>query len=97
LNNSRKFDETPELKGLPQDRGEIWGGAFWQLRSVLGRDLADRLLAKAWGSMAWPIVERETARKFIDAVLSNAKEIASDQQIAEIRATFRERGFPTPD
>ena len=97
MNNSRKFDETPELKGLPQDRGEIWGGAFWQLRSVLGRDLADRLLAKAWGSMAWPIVERETARKFIDAVLSNAKEIASDQQIAEIRTTFRKRGFPTPD
>ena len=98
LNNSRKFDETPELEGSPpQDRGEIWGGAFWQLRFVLGRDLVDPLLAKAWRSMVWPIAERETAREFIDAVLSNAKEIASDQQIAEIRATFRERGFPTPD
>ena len=47
--------------------------------------------------MTWPIAERETAGKFIDAVLSNAKEIVSDQQIDEIRITFRKRGFPTPD
>lgn len=97
LNNSRKFDETPELEGLPQDRGEIWGGAFWQLRSVLGRDLADRLLVRAWQSMAWPIAERETARKFIDALLVNAGEIGSDRQVAEIRKIFRQRGFPIPD
>jgi len=97
LNNSRKFDETPELEGEVHERGEIWGGAFWQLRSVLGRDLADRLLARAWQSMAWPITEPETARKFIDAVLLNAKDIASDQKVAEIRTTFRKRGFPAPD
>jgi hypothetical protein len=97
LNNSRKFDETPELEGLPQDRGEIWGGAFWHLRSVLGRDLADRLLVRAWQSMAWPIAERETARKFIDALLVNAGEIGSDRQVAEIRKIFRQRGFPIPD
>jgi len=97
LNNSRKFDETPELEGLPQDRGEIWGGVFWQLRSALRRDLADRLLAKAWQSMTWPIAERDTARKFIDAVLSNAKDMASDQQVAEIKTTFRKRAFPTSD
>ena len=96
LYNSRKFDETPELEGLSQDRGEIWGGAFWQLRSVLGRDLADRLLAKAWRSMAWPIAERETTRKFIQAVLLNAREIASDRQVTEISTTFRKRGFPVP-
>ena len=94
---SRKFDETPELAGLPQDRGEIWGGVFWQLRSALRRDLADRLLAKAWQSMTWPIAERDTARKFIDAVLSNAKDMASDQQVAEIKTTFRKRAFPTSD
>lgn len=96
LNNSRKFDETPELGGEVHERGEIWGGAFWELRSLLGRDLADRLLARAWQSMAWPIAERDTARKFIDAVLLNAREIASDRQVAAISATFRKRGFPTP-
>ena len=96
LYNSRKFDETPELEGLSQDRGEIWGGAFWELRSVLGRDLADRLLVRAWQSMAWPIAERETTRKFIQAVLLNAREIASDRQVTEISTTFRKRGFPVP-
>jgi TIR domain/Protein of unknown function (DUF3040) len=96
LNNSRKFDETPELGGEVHERGEIWGGAFWELRSLLGRDLADRLLARAWQSMAWPIAERDTARKFIDALLSNARESTSDQQVTEISTTFRKRGFPTP-
>jgi hypothetical protein len=46
--------------------------------------------------MAWPIAEQDTARKFIDALLLNAKEIASDQQVTEIKATFRKRGFPSP-
>jgi hypothetical protein len=46
--------------------------------------------------MTWPIAEQDTARKFIEVVLSNAKDIASDQQVAEIRATFRKRGFPVP-
>jgi hypothetical protein len=97
LNNSRRFDEAPDLRGsVTLDRGEIWGGAFWEVRSVLGRDLADRLLARAWQSMAWPIAEQGTALKFIEVLLLNAKEIASDQQVTNINAIFRKRGFPTP-
>jgi hypothetical protein len=97
LSNSRKFNETPEARGLVQDGGEVWDGIFWDLPSVLGRDLADRVLARSWQSMAWPIVERDTARKFIDALLVNAGEISSDRQVAEIRKIFRQRGFPIPD
>jgi hypothetical protein len=96
LNNSRKFDETLEFGSMSQDRGEIWGGAFWELRSILGQDLADRILVRAWQSMAWPTAEQDTASKFIDALLVNARQIASDRQVAEIRTTFRKRGFPTP-
>jgi hypothetical protein len=95
LNNSRRFDETAKRGGEVQDRGEIWGGAFWELRSVLGRDLADRLLVRAWQSVASPLAEQDTARKFIDALLSNAIGIASDRQVTAIRTTFRKRGFPT--
>jgi hypothetical protein len=97
LKNSRKFDETMEAGGLVQDGGEVWGGVFWEIRSVLGRDLADRVLARAWQSMAWPIAERDTPRKFIDALLVTAGEIGSDRQVAEIGKIFRQRGFPTPD
>ena len=72
-------------------RGEIWGGAFWELRSVLKRDLADRLLVRAWQSMKGPFAE------FIEIVLANAREIASDPQVILIKTTFRKRGFPTTD
>jgi hypothetical protein len=97
LNNSRRFDEAPDVRGsVTLDRGEIWSGAFWELRSVVGRDLADRLLARAWQSMAWPNTEQETPSKFIDALLRTAKEMTTDQQVAKIRTIFRERRFPTP-
>jgi hypothetical protein len=98
LNNSRRFDEEPDSRGsVTLDRGEVWGGAFWEIRSVLGRDVADRLLARAWQSMAWPIAEQGTAGKFIDALLVNAGEFASDRQVAEVRKIFRQRRFPIPD
>jgi hypothetical protein len=97
LNNSRSFDEAPDVRGsVTLDRGEIWGGAFWELRSVVGQDLADRLLAGAWQSMAWPNAEKETAQKFIDTLLLKAKAMATDQQIAAIVTIFRKRGFPVP-
>ena len=92
----RKFDETPEFGEL-RDRGEIWDGAFWELRSVLKRDLADRLLVRAWQSMKGPFAEQDTSRKFIEIVLANAREIASDPQVILIKTTFRKRGFPTTD
>jgi hypothetical protein len=96
LDNPRKFDETSEFEGEVHDRGEIWSGAFWELRSLLGRELADRLLAQAWKSMAWPIAEQDTTRNFIDALLLSARKIASDQQVAQITTALRTRRFPMP-
>jgi hypothetical protein len=94
LDNPRKFDETSEFE--VHDRGEIWSGAFWELRSLLGRELADRLLAQAWKSTAWPIAEQDTTRSFIDALLLSARKIASDQQVAQIMTALRTRRFPLP-
>ena len=43
---------------IPQDEGEVWGGAFWELRGLLGPDSSDpaiagvdRLLYSAWTSL----------------------------------------------
>jgi len=96
LNNERTFDETSETEGEEHDRGEIWAGAFREIRSLLGRDLADRILARTWRAMTWARADRDTSRKFIGALLSNTREMASEVELAKVTATLQKRRFPMP-
>jgi hypothetical protein len=52
LDNSRRVDkEEKEAPFFPQDIGEIWGGAFWELRELLEQDVTDRGLLDAWKAL----------------------------------------------
>lgn len=47
LENARTFTEVgPGMSS--QDSGEIWGGAFWDMRGSLGKEVADGAVAAAW-------------------------------------------------
>lgn len=94
LNNERAFEETSETEGEEHDRGEIWAGAFWEIRSILGRELADRILARTWQAMTWGTGGRDASRKFVGALISSTKEMASDVELAKVTATLRKRRFP---
>jgi len=49
LENQRRFDDqSPGERNEVHARGETWGGAFWEVRRLLGREVADRLLFRAW-------------------------------------------------
>jgi hypothetical protein len=50
LDNEREFTEAvkdPELHNV----GEIWSGAFWEMRKRLGQAAADKLLFSSWIAM----------------------------------------------
>lgn len=47
LTNALRFDDLPE-SASPQEVGEVWGGALWDLRERVGQADADRLVAAAW-------------------------------------------------
>lgn len=47
LANERRFDEL-DAGAVSQDAGEVWGGAFWAMRALLGPERADRLLFEVW-------------------------------------------------
>src|SRR5262249_40248477 len=50
LDNHRSFAElNPNTES--HDAGNIWAGAFWQLRQTIGQGLTDKLLLAAWKNL----------------------------------------------
>jgi hypothetical protein len=95
LDNDHVFTERgPDYH--VNDRGEMWGGAFWEIRDRLGRDFTDRLLVRAWLSMPWPTTDEKTAAEFVHAVYSAAGATAAETQMAEVTAVLERRKFPGP-
>jgi HAMP domain-containing protein len=92
LNNERRFSEIGRERRAPQVEGTVWGGAFWELRAALGRQIVDKLLLAAWkefhvaelagGPNAFPL---ELLRQ--DATLEGGK------HSAKIREVFESRGL----
>jgi len=48
LENKRRFDDQTKESTEVHARGETWGGAFWEIRGLVGQEATDRLLFKAW-------------------------------------------------
>ena len=47
MENQRTFAELDSQAEM-HDVGEVWGSVFWAIRTLLGRNQADRLLLTAW-------------------------------------------------
>ena len=89
LNNDRHFD-TLGSEGVvtPQDAGEVWGGAFWQLRGILSPSEADRALVAAWFATDWAGSAGDAP--FVKALLEAVDSPTGD----DVRAVFEDRGLP---
>lgn len=88
LSNDRTFDEVaanPEIHNV----GEIWGGAFWELRERLGQTVADNLLFSTWGALR----SSDTHGDFGVAFLKTLLETDSGKHGHDIRTIFRRRGL----
>ncbi len=97
LDNRRKFTE---FAGLAEEMkyhegGEIWSGAFWEMRAMLGRDAVDPILARAWLDEAKKD-KAPTPKSFVSAILDAGKGMTSPDNAAAIRSVLRERRFPVP-
>jgi tetratricopeptide (TPR) repeat protein len=95
LENIRRFDEL-KPGALQQDAGEVWGGAFWALRTRLGSEFIDPILFSAWSS--WEIAQDSPesfvgfARSLVSAAAS-ASAPQGETAESEVRATFERRGL----
>ena len=80
----------------PHQYGEMWGGAFWELRTKPDPDLADRIVVRAWQTMAWPVEEQSIDASFISALLKATETLAGSPRVAEVRAVLGRRKIPVP-
>jgi hypothetical protein len=92
LNNNRTFDEAstnPEIHNV----GEIWAGAFWELREKLGQEAADKLLFSAWIALPSPGSRGDFNVLFVKQILDTAQSPGDGHHDVEIRAVFKRRGL----
>ncbi len=89
--NNRNFDGLTSLE--LHDAGEVWSGALWAMRTALGRDVIDPIIATAWLSTQWPDAEAEKPSAFATELLGAAGQRSLEQAKA-VRAILKSRRFP---
>jgi hypothetical protein len=89
LGNHRLFTEIDDQTEI-HDAGNVWAGAFWQVRSSIGQDTTDKLLVAAWKHFAIPGVELAT---FPEELVRQDTALYAGAHIQQIRSVFQERGL----
>jgi Spy/CpxP family protein refolding chaperone len=94
LKNDRSFKEayssdpkTSEVHSV----GEIWGGAFWEIRELLGQDLADKLLFATWKSLSPSDLSGLSEGKFVKRLLKQYEPLEDGNQRERLEEIFRRR------
>jgi hypothetical protein len=78
------------------DGAEVWGSALWALRTTLGSEVLDPIVATAWLAAKWPLDDdKEMPLAFTTALITTVKQKASGQA-DEVKAILQRRGFPVP-
>jgi hypothetical protein len=91
MENRRTFDELDPSADV-HDVGEVWGGAFWAIRKLLGRDKTDRLLLTAWKETSCTDGSPESFVAFASEVTALAWR-GHAAHAADLQAVFQRRGL----
>jgi hypothetical protein len=101
MENRLRFDQIDldRSGGRVNSEGEVWSGAFWDLRQKLGFDvhgnhLADVLLLKAWDDRRpLPNGEKAARAAFAKAILDQDQKLTGGKSAAQIREVLQSRGL----
>ncbi|OGO28061.1 MAG: hypothetical protein A2Z16_04185 [Chloroflexi bacterium RBG_16_54_18] len=92
LDNAMKFSDLPP-KAPEQLTGEVWGGAFWEMRRLLGQEKADRLLFSTWRDFMESDTVKKTDQAFVGLLLQ-AIQVQDNEAISkQIKRIFEQRGL----
>jgi hypothetical protein len=92
LKNDRTFDEVVADSTL-HNVGEIWGGAFWELRERLGQTVADRLLFSTWVASRSLNTHDDFGVAFVKALLKTDQSLGDGKHGRDIQEIFMRRGL----
>jgi hypothetical protein len=90
-----RTDQSSGRTNMPYDGAKVWGGALWGIRTALGREVADPIVAAAWLTTNWPSNDNERPLAFTTALLAAAKQKAPVRADA-VKAVLQSRKFPLP-
>lgn len=95
LENNRSFGEITTR--LPHqdagDAGEVWGGAFWEMRGLLKRERADKLLFSTWVALQPSDTLNNPASSFVGKLLEASRALEGGAHTEQIRGVFGRRGL----
>lgn len=92
LKNNRMFSKSKEIE--IHDEGEVWGGAFWELRDQIGQRAADRLLFSTWSALRpQELSDNNVAISFVKKLLDIDSSSEGGKHANQIRSVFERRGL----
>jgi hypothetical protein len=92
LKNNRNFSAM-SMRSSPQDVGEIWSGAFWEIRELLGQETADTLLFSTWVALRSSDTLNDPSSHFAHTLLETAQSLQGGTQTDHIRVVLERRGL----
>jgi hypothetical protein len=92
LDNRRAFDDLPPDAGR-KDVGEVWGGAFWELRTLLGPAVADKLLFSTWAALEPSETQGDGAVHFAEKLLTMLATVEMEAHVDRVGSIFERRGL----
>ncbi len=94
LRKRRKFAEIrlDDWTSVQNDGSEVWGGALWEIRQLLGPETADRFIANTWQAFS-PTKEGNAYVSFANRLLANSRSIKGGGYTEQVREIFQRRGL----
>jgi hypothetical protein len=92
LASQLSFDKAYEQMH-PTQAGEVWGGALWELRDLLGKERADTMLFRAWTALKSDEMQGDDGKMFVRSILRQETELSLPADTAsQIQSIFARRG-----
>jgi hypothetical protein len=96
MDNHEKFKETYRFFEQHEE-GTVWGGAFWELREVMGRDeqhnrRADVLILRTVQNLRHLRIGDGARAAIVSQILAQDKQLHGGKHAAKIREVFAARG-----
>jgi hypothetical protein len=93
LDNTRRFTRLRSSFRISGDlQGEVWGAAFWEMRTLLGQAPTDGLLFTTWSALEPSDLSNKRRVHFAQALVDQATQEHADH-VGQIEAAFERRGL----
>ncbi len=93
LDNARSLASLKPDPMIMMDGLYSWGGAFWELRTLLSPKTADKILVAAWQGMQEADLRRNDPHDFIGSILKADSQLEKSQHQVQIKELFARRGM----